>query len=787
MPVILLGVGNQNRRLTLQLLLKTGDYQVVEVDQYEPLVAAIDEWHPDVVLLDREILPNGNAVCRALRARMPDLSILMLVEDAPDVVEAALSAGASDVVRSPFPALELHHRLAQLIERAGVRLLRERETWYRNLFEQTSDGYFQCSAEGHLLQVSPGLARLLGFDTPEAAVQARLRLPVPASPTEAPRSLETLWMRADSFRVALRLYVHPMLDERRQLRYYEGFAIDITDIRPLEAVQGAARIQAPTELADALTDVITVINSDLDLDHVLDRIMSSVGKLIPGDTATIFLIDEQGVAVCMGAHGYTDPVLERTVRTLRVVVDQTPNLRRLMDTREPHLIEDTQLEPDWHHFPETSWIRSCINAPIVVDTLVIGFINVDSVHPRAFNPTHTATLKLFAEYAGIAIRNARLYGETRERAALLERQRQQYITQLERERERLRSLLDAIGDAVAGVLFDEQGSVQERYSNRAFAAMVGSEIDALSLFSLKPDDISDEDWQAQVVAILQWPEGVLDRRVAIRFQRRDGSVFDAELQLHRMVDVRGRVLGDVAVIRDVTAINAVDAYRARFIASAAHELRNPLSSVRTRLYLLQRQPEQAEEHLAILNQVIDQLVNLVEYMLDLSRFQAGVVTLKRSRMNLKTFLEGSVGIYQPTAGQMSVSLLKDLPQHPVYIQGDNARLNQLMANLLDNAFKHTPAGGTVTVRLSVVGEQALMQVQDSGSGIPPDHIPHLFKPFYRAANRHDSTGLGLAIVKEIVDLHGGSVDVESGIGTGTTFSVRLPLATDLNDEGEGGV
>lgn len=776
MPLLLLAVGSFELRRTLRQFLQRENYLFVEANTYDELQSVVTDSQPSIVLIDSTFPPSGAALCKALRSRLPDLPILMLVENEQQAIEVACVAGASDILKLPIVELELMQRLHWLTERLGNRLLREREAWYRSLFEHASEGIFRCDAEGRLILVNPSLMRLLGYNTPEEALQADLRFPLPPDRVDVPRGMETVWMRPDSFRVTLRLYVRAVTDEWKHLLYYEGVAIDVTDLRSPDALQGSARILPSTGLTEALSDVASVINSDLEIEHVLDRIMMTVAKIMPGDTVNVFLIDEHGIAVSVRTHGYSDPNLERLIQTLRMPVLETINLRRMIETNEPIFVPDTHLDPNWREFSETRWIRSSINAPIAVDGKVIGFINMDSATAGAFSQAHATTLKLFADYAGIAIRNARLYGETRERADLLERQGQQYVTQLEQERERLRTLLNAIGDAVAGVLFDPQGGLRERYSNYAFAKLMGSGIEELSLFSVKPDDIDAADWQAQVANILQWPEGVYDRHVEIRLKRRDGTVFDANLHLRRMVDVRGRVLGDVAVIRDVTAINAIDAYRARFISNAAHELRNPMSSLRTRLYLLQRQPEQAEEHLAVLNQVTDHLVNLVKTMLDLSRYETGVATLHTSRVDLKLFVGGLKAIYEPVAEQKDITLQVNLPAESVFAEVDVASMNQVMINLVTNAFNYTPSGGIVRVQLSQSSESAMIQVTDSGSGIAPEHLPHLFKPFYRAGKRSDSTGLGLAIVKEIVDLHGGTVLVESQEGHGATFTVILPLS-----------
>jgi len=428
MPLLLLAVGSFELRRTLRQFLQRENYLFVEANTYDELQSVVTDSQPSIVLTDSAFPPSGAALCKALRSRLPDLPILMLVENEQQAIEVACVAGAcvagaSDILKLPIVELELMQRLHWLTERLGNRLLREREAWYRSLFEHASEGIFRCDAEGRLILVNPSLMRLLGYNTPEEALQADLRFPLPPDRVDVPRGMETVWMRPDSFRVTLRLYVRAVTDEWKHLLYYEGVAIDVTDLRSPDALQGSARILPSTGLTEALSDVASVINSDLEIEHVLDRIMMTVAKIMPGDTVNVFLIDEHGIAVSVRTHGYSDPNLERLIQTLRMPVLETINLRRMIETNEPIFVPDTHLDPNWREFSETRWIRSSINAPIAVDGKVIGFINMDSATAGAFSQAHATTLKLFADYAGIAIRNARLYGETRERADLLERAR----------------------------------------------------------------------------------------------------------------------------------------------------------------------------------------------------------------------------------------------------------------------------------------------------------------------------------------------------------------------------
>ncbi|HEX7768321.1 MAG TPA: ATP-binding protein, partial [Nitrospira sp.] len=131
----------------------------------------------------------------------------------------------------------------------------------------------------------------------------------------------------------------------------------------------------------------------------------------------------------------------------------------------------------------------------------------------------------------------------------------------------------------------------------------------------------------------------------------------------------------------------------------------------------------------------------------------------------------------PLAEDRKIRLAVDAQPVPL-VQGDAGRLTQLLINLLDNALAHTPPEGRVTIRLKTIPERVVLQVEDTGSGIAPEHLPRLFERFYRAdparARESGGTGLGLAIVKEIAEAHGGTVAVESGLGQGTRFTITLP-------------
>jgi PAS domain S-box-containing protein len=219
-----------------------------------------------------------------------------------------------------------------------------------------------------------------------------------------------------------------------------------------------------------------------------------------------------------------------------------------------------------------------------------------------------------------------------------------------------------------------------------------------------------------------------------------------------------------------------------FLATLSHEIRTPLNAVLgwTRI-LRSRQPDEAMLARAI--EVIDRnataQLTLVTDMLDMARITAGKVRLEVGDVDLATTLASAVDVIRPAAEAKRITLITDFAHDAPVVRGDADRLLQVFWNILSNAVKFTEGGGHITVRLVAADNGVRVAITDTGLGITPDFLPHVFQRFKQAdpsaARRHGGLGLGLALVREIVHLHGGSVDVESGgLRAGTTFTVRLP-------------
>jgi len=231
----------------------------------------------------------------------------------------------------------------------------------------------------------------------------------------------------------------------------------------------------------------------------------------------------------------------------------------------------------------------------------------------------------------------------------------------------------------------------------------------------------------------------------------------------------------VILIRDVSDEVRLQMQRDRFISNASHELRTPVTSLKLRLGMLRDQPHEVEKHAEAMRRSVDNLVRLVDSLLDLSRYESGVIALSRRPVVMQTLVERTVAELQLRAEQKGVRLYFDLAADPLIAAVDEDRLMQALINVVGNAIKYTPVGGRVRVELCEQDGRITLIVHDTGVGIPPHAIPHLFEAFYRVGNSAEKgTGLGLAITKEIIDMHHGSIEVHSEPGQGSRFTIRLP-------------
>lgn len=375
-------------------------------------------------------------------------------------------------------------------------------------------------------------------------------------------------------------------------------------------------------------------------------------------------------------------------------------------------------------------------------------------------------------------------------------QRKQAETALRESEERYRQLIELCPDGIF-----VQANNRFLFANRAALAMFGAKTTD-ELFGKPILDMIHPDYHEVVIArIAQLNLGQAVPQIEERFLRLNGTAFDVEVAAIPLV-YGGQPAAQVA-FRDISERKAIEAQREEllqqaqaareaaeranrvkdeFLAVLSHELRSPLNPILGWTKLLQsRQFDTTEtaEALATIERNVKLQMQLVDDLLDIGRILRGKLSLNPSPVNFSAISAAAIETVRTAAQAKSIALKVVLPQIGL-VMGDFARLQQVVWNLLSNAIKFTPEGGQVTICLKQVNHQAELTVIDTGKGINPDFLPHLFESFRQEdssiTRRYGGLGLGLAIVRQLVEAHGGTIQAESaGEGQGATFIVRLPL------------
>jgi len=262
--------------------------------------------------------------------------------------------------------------------------------------------------------------------------------------------------------------------------------------------------------------------------------------------------------------------------------------------------------------------------------------------------------------------------------------------------------------------------------------------------------------------------------------RATALVAQGEYDLPVVVESRDEVGSLARAFREMARkLGEIDALKEEFFSTISHELRSPLTSIREAVSLLREgvagpvSPNQ-ERLLQIVRSDAEKLLRLINQILDLSKFRSGMLQLDLRRADLRRIMESAAQELRPLAEERGVTLTVAVPESSQRLICDEERIQQVLVNLLSNAVKFTPSGGMVRLSTTDEGETIIVNVEDTGIGIPAGHLPHIFERYHQAHRGRGGTGLGLSIVKGFVEAHGGRVWTESEEGKGSRFHVSLP-------------
>jgi PAS domain S-box-containing protein len=484
---------------------------------------------------------------------------------------------------------------------------------------------------------------------------------------------------------------------------------------------------------------------------------------------------------------------------------------RAIRTRKACVLQDVRSEPGFAPWRAEALKRgygSMAAFPLVANEQVVGVLSVYAGQPDKFEGEEFDLLKELANdlALGIAAMRVRaerdraeeqirqLYEELQDHASKLEEVVAERTSELQAERDRTQAILEAVGEAV--IVTDLAGTIQ--YLNPAAVELTGYSV--AEALGRSPRQWQDEEPSVGVY-IQDGPEATQTQRAEVVSRRRDGGLYDAAMTVAPLFDSHEpeRLVGHVCVQRDITPIKDAERLKDQFVSNVSHELRTPLSIITLisgnldRLYgrLSDERRRKMIRDIRDQAQVLNDLVNDV---LEISRIESGRVSMEHQWVDLAALAHEEADKQLPLA-QKKVQALHVLGDEGLPVLGHADQLRQVVRNLLNNAIKYTPNRGQIRCECRALmagevpesewpgsaglaaGRWAALRVVDTGIGIGPEDLPHLYERFYRVKTQGNTagTGLGLSIVQELVELHSGHIVAASTPGEGSIFAVYLPL------------
>jgi GAF domain-containing protein/nitrogen-specific signal transduction histidine kinase len=409
--------------------------------------------------------------------------------------------------------------------------------------------------------------------------------------------------------------------------------------------------------------------------------------------------------------------------------------------------------------------------PLIVADEVTGVLVVERRGHNSIVQEDLDVLEPLAAQLAISLSNALLYEKVRRQAIELEARVAQRTAEIRQQQERTEAILRSVADAV--IVFDLNGRV------------VMTNPVARRLFDRHDLDMNLGGRVLELVARAVGPDpGAYGATEIIEF----GEVA-LQAKAARVVE-DGDVLGSVVILRDISRLRELDRLKDKFVSTVSHELRTPLANLKLYLSLLQQgRPERHEKYLDVMQREVERLARLIGDLLQISRLQSeqhAERPQQRETIDFEALIETVIHNNVAWADSEHKELLHECVSSPLPTgHGDLDQLVRALTNLVSNAISYTPEGGRIVVRSQVEPAEhaqpdwVIIDVIDTGIGIPARELATIFERFYRGSNVSSAmpgTGLGLAIVKDIVELHGGRIEVESEEGRGSRFRLRLPVS-----------
>jgi PAS domain S-box-containing protein len=824
---------------SLRDLLEAEEYQIKAANNARDAVMMAEAFAPHVVLIDIRLrLGQGDGLdlLATLKQKHPDLLCIVMTAYA-DVETAikALQSDAYDYLRKPLFFQELATTLDRCFEKIelerknqqAMAALRAGEERYRSIVENALEGIFRSTPAAGFIDVNPALVHMLGYDSKEEVLALDLEKDLYADPRDrqrvfdqhrsraAVRGLEVTWKRKQGEHIIVSLNSQAIHDAAGQFLFYEGLVQDVTERKRAE---------------DTLRDYAERLETLRGIDQAIIRAQS------PGEIAQAALRCIRRLVPCMGACLVTVDFEARQATLLAIDADGESDIRetelhlslealgdsaRVVEQLRRGELGVIANDPDYSLLPSeiqalwTKEVHTILGVPLTFQETLIGFLALGVESADTLSENHVEITQEVADQLVVAIQNARLLEAERRRGAELEalHQASLHLTSSLEQQLVLEAIIEhalklvsadnahiflydgaclTFGAAIwAGGLQRKPYAVPQPNGLTHTVARTGEQriipnVDADLFFQ-------DQQWGSAVACLPLCISGEVRGVMNIAFEQ--PHVFgENELNVLKLLADQAAIAIHNAELHQQMRLHAdelaaalarqeeLDRLKSEFIQNVSHELRSPLALIRgyaevlvdDELGELQQEQRKPIETIVRRSRMLSDLVEDITLILG-----AETRPLEQIPVSPDEVARTAVEDFRVAVDQAGLKLQAEIVPRLPPVSGSLTYLRRVMDNLLSNALKFTPEGGTITVRAWQEGKQVALEVQDSGIGIPAEQLERIFERFYQvdgsARRRYGGVGLGLALVKEIVSLHGGQVTVKSQVGEGSTFTVTLPI------------
>lgn len=514
----------------------------------------------------------------------------------------------------------------------------------------------------------------------------------------------------------------------------------ITDQVPEQLLQANRQLEQRLRELDTLVTIGKRVTGQLDLAQVLAQVVQAAVEVTGAESGSLMLVEPATNELYQVAS--TGEAQDAGASLRLPVADSLAG--RVVQTQQPLVLAGDELQKI-----KTSYLfRALAYVPLLLKNRVIGVLGVSTRQEiRPFEQHTIRLLGVLADFAAIAIENARLYAAT------------------EKERDTLNTILRDTEDSI--IVVDDDGKV-------LFVNPAACRTFNLSASHAQGRPLAEVLDHREVVELFD-KEARSGRSRRTEIALSDGRYLHAQLTILRGV-------GRVVVMQDITHLKELDRIKSDFVTTVSHDLRSPLTSILGYIELVRRAgPLNAQQQMFLERIVssVQSITSLISDLLELGKIEAGFDEDREPVSLAKVFRE-AIEALRPSWEAKRHTIQVRLPNDVPCVLGNPLRLRQVANNLLENAIKYTPDGGQIRVMLETESDFQVLRVADTGIGIAQKDLPYIFDKFYRAdeAIEHfDGTGLGLSIVKGIVERHNGRIWVDSQVGQGTTFTIMLPNHT----------